>query len=71
MECIEEMLLLFGAEAVRHFCLLCRYKYKYRYDLKNGQEDLEKAEWYEAKYLELGGNPEQLTLTGCDLYAKP
>lgn len=49
-------------EAVRNFCLLNRYKYQYRYDLKNGAEDLQKADNYEKIYLDLGGNPEKLAL---------
>lgn len=52
-ECIEEMLELFGIEEVKSFCKLNVYKYKYRHDLKNGQEDLKKAEWYQNKYDEL------------------
>lgn len=63
-ECIDEMLELFGMEATRHFCLLNRYKYLYRFDMKNGSEDLKKAAWYEAKFLSLGGDPEKLLLKG-------
>lgn len=46
-ECIVEMLELFGKEKVITFCELNAYKYHYRHELKNGQEDLDKAEWYE------------------------
>ena len=46
-ECIIEMEELFGIDAVITFCKLNAYKYKYRHELKNGQEDLEKAKWYE------------------------
>ena len=46
-ECIVEMLEKFGVEAVETFCVLNAYKYRYRHELKNGQEDLEKAAWYE------------------------
>lgn len=52
-ECIEEMLDLFGIDEVKSFCKLNVYKYRYRHDLKNGQEDLKKAEWYQNKYDEL------------------
>lgn len=52
-ECIEEMIDLYGLDAVITFCTLNSYKYLYRHDLKNGQEDLDKAKWYEAKGLEL------------------
>lgn len=47
-ECIVEMLEKFGADKVQIFCELNSYKYKYRHELKNGQEDLDKAAWYEA-----------------------
>lgn len=46
-ECIVEMLEKFGVDAVITFCKLNAYKYRYRYELKNGQEDLNKAEWYD------------------------
>ena len=42
-----EMLEKFGVEAVETFCVLNAYKYRYRHEWKNGQEDLEKAAWYE------------------------
>lgn len=46
-ECIVEMVEKFGTEAVEIFCVLNAYKYRYRHELKNGQEDLDKAVWYE------------------------
>lgn len=55
-ECIEEMIEKFGVIAVRHFCLLNAYKYNYRHELKGGEEDIAKAEWYMKKYAELGGD---------------
>ncbi len=58
MECIEEMLLVFGVQAVRTFCLLNVWKYRYRASDKNGAEDLKKADWYLAKYKELLGGDE-------------
>lgn len=54
-ECIEEMIDRFGVEAVISFCRLNVYKYRYRAELKNGVEDLNKADWYEAKAKELEG----------------
>lgn len=54
-ECIEEMIDRFGVEAVKNFCLLNAYKYMYRHEAKNGQEDIDKAQWYLKKYAELGG----------------
>lgn len=53
MECIDEMLLIFGKEATEHFCLLNAWKYRYRAIDKNGKEDLEKSHWYINKYKEL------------------
>lgn len=35
MECIDEMLTVFGGEAVRHFCLLNVWKYRKRALYKN------------------------------------
>lgn len=46
-ECIVEMVEKFGTEAVETFCKLNSYKYRYRHELKNGQEDLDKAAWYD------------------------
>lgn len=48
-ECIEEMLDKFGTEKLQAFCELNAYKYRYRHTLKNGDQDLEKAKWYELK----------------------
>lgn len=55
MESIDEMVLLFGVEAVKHFCLLNAWKYRYRAADKNGAEDLKKSDWYIRKYRELCG----------------
>lgn len=54
-ECIDEMIALFGADAVRAFCMCNVYKYRYRAARKNGQEDIEKADWYMDKLMELSG----------------
>lgn len=54
-ECIEEMLDLFGVEAVKTFCKLNAYKYQYRHEMKGGAEDLAKADWYLNKVNELEG----------------
>lgn len=48
-ECIEEMLEIFGPEAVYWFCRLNAYKYTYRAGEKEGQSaerDEAKAAWY-------------------------
>lgn len=50
METIEEMELIFGAEAVAHFCLCNAWKYRARALNKNGEEDLRKSDWYLRKY---------------------
>ena len=53
MECIDEMVLVFGIEAVKQFCLCNVWKYRYRASDKNGQEDLAKSDFYMNKYAEL------------------
>jgi hypothetical protein len=53
MECIDEMIQLFGREATMHFCLLNAWKYRKRAIHKNGQQDMDKSDWYIAKYVEL------------------
>lgn len=53
MECIDEMELVFGKDAVATFCLLNVWKYRKRAVYKNGKEDLAKADWYMNKYKEL------------------
>ncbi len=45
-ECIEEMIQLFGIEAVKSFCRCNIYKYRFRANAKNGAEDIAKAENY-------------------------
>lgn len=53
MESIDEMVLLFGKEVVKHFCLCNIWKYRYRSNAKNGEEDVKKSDWYVQKYKEL------------------
>lgn len=53
MECIDEMILLFGKEVVKHFCLCNAWKYRARAMNKNGEEDLKKSDWYIKKFKEL------------------
>lgn len=55
MECIDEMVLVFGVEATMNFCLLNAWKYRYRAADKNGAEDIAKSDWYMTKYAELKG----------------
>lgn len=54
MECIEEMILVFGLNKTIDFCLLNAWKYRYRAADKNGIEDLKKSDWYMRKFKELG-----------------
>lgn len=53
MECIEEMLLIFGKTAVMNFCLLNAWKYRYRAADKNGMDDLRKSDFYMHMYKDL------------------
>ena len=53
MESIDEMVLVFGKEAVKNFCLCNCWKYRYRASSKNGEEDLKKSDWYMKKFREL------------------
>ena len=56
MECIDEMVLVFGVEATMNFCLLNAWKYRYRAGAKGGEEDMKKSDWYLAKFKELKGD---------------
>lgn len=53
MECIDEMKMIFGKEAVKHFCLCNIWKYRYRSGAKNGEEDTKKSDQYVRIYKEL------------------
>ena len=53
MECIDEMVLVFGKEATMNFCLLNVWKYRYRANAKNGKEDMDKANEYMKLYKKL------------------
>lgn len=53
LECIEAMEIAFGKDAVIAFCKCNAFKYIWRYQNKNGKEDLEKAMWYCDRGLEL------------------
>lgn len=52
-ECIEVMIALLGIEAVRDFCACNVLKYRYRANMKNGEEDIAKADWYTETLLKL------------------
>lgn len=53
MECIDEMVLVFGKEWVRHYCLCNVWKYRYRAMAKHGMEDMLKSDYYMKKFEEL------------------
>ena len=53
LECIDAMILAFGATKTVLFCQLNAFKYLWRYKSKNGAEDICKAEWYANKAVEL------------------
>lgn len=59
MECIDEMILVFGEAIVADFCLCNVWKYRKRALHKNGREDLDKADWYMNKYKELATGMEK------------
>ena len=67
MQCIEEMELIFGKEAVKTFCKLNAWKYRYRAADKNGEEDLRKSDWYLKKYKELSERVVISTDYGCTI----
>ena len=61
MECIDEMILVFGEKATMMFCLLNVWKYRYRAgqkDSESAMKDLTKSDWYLRKYKELRGDGE-------------
>lgn len=60
MECIDEMVVVFGKKAVINFCNLNAWKYRYRSDHKGGKDDLAKADWYLKKSLELQRSSNQI-----------
>ena len=53
IECIDAMIMTFGAKRTAEYCVQNAYKYAWRYKYKNGLEDLKKAEWYLDKFDEL------------------
>lgn len=55
IECIDAMIAAYGVEAVKAYCKCNAFKYQWRFDKKNGNEDILKAQWYQNKYMELSG----------------
>lgn len=54
-ECIDVMRALFGDEAVLNFCRCNSFKYRFRADAKNKEEDIKKAEYYEHYIIKMLG----------------
>ena len=55
-ECIDVMEEALGRDAVEGFCVCNAFKYIYRNKRKNGTEDLEKAQWYLNKLIDMKKN---------------
>lgn len=55
IDCITAMQAAFGKYETAVFCKLNAFKYVWRASSKGGNQDIEKAQWYLAKYKELGG----------------
>lgn len=53
IECIDAMIMTFGAKRTAEYCVQNAYKYAWRHKYKNRLEDLKKAEWYLDKFDEL------------------
>ncbi len=60
IECIDAMVETQGVDAVKDFCVCNAFKYLWRHNSKNGDEDIKKASWYLNKAVELmeGGQHE-------------
>ena len=46
MECIDEMVYVFGLDAALTFCKLNAWKYRYRTSEKGGEQDMQKSDRY-------------------------
>lgn len=54
MECIDEMLVVFGEKAVFDFCRVTAWKYRHRAGQKGrAKEDMAKSDWYLKKAQEI------------------
>jgi hypothetical protein len=53
IECIDAMMETQGVEATKDFCICNAFKYLWRHNNKNGDEDIKKANWYLNKAVEL------------------
>ena len=59
IECIDEMILLYGVTATKHFCELNIHKYRSRANHKGGEEDMKKADFYMREYAWLCSKQEE------------
>ena len=50
IECIDEMILLYGVVETMCFCKLNAHKYRKRAFNKGGKEDIDKSDWYMKEY---------------------
>ena len=50
IECIDEMVLLYGVMETMSFCKLNSHKYRKRAFDKGGKEDMDKSDWYMKEY---------------------
>lgn len=50
IECIDEMILLYGVVETMVFCKLNAHKYRKRAFDKGGKEDMDKSDWYMKEY---------------------
>lgn len=50
IECIDEMILLYGVVETMIFCKLNQHKYRKRAFDKGGKEDMDKSDWYMKEY---------------------
>ena len=64
IECIDAMIMTFGAKRTAEYCVQNAYKYAWRHKYKNRLEDLKKAEWYLDKFEELSTVLEQDDIIG-------
>lgn len=50
IECIDEMIILYGVVETMMFCKLNAHKYRKRAFEKGGKEDMDKSDWYMKEY---------------------
>lgn len=58
IECIDAMEAAYGTEVVKNFCICNAFKYLWRFNKKNKDEDVNKMLWYINKYKELNAKKE-------------